>query len=134
MKNLIKKLLREAITYRGHKIPVGDIFFNNNIHGGPKGPNWELTKKIDVYTSDSEFETNPIQNIDIKDIIPTQKFVTKDNLDKVKKDEEDFTGAYLVKYGDKYYVIDGHHRIANKIMGGDKTISAYIQTVDEKYN
>jgi hypothetical protein len=134
MKHLIKKLLREGIIRHGNKIPVGDIFPNNNIHGGNDGPNWELSNKIDVHTSDAEFEKNPINTVSINDIIPTQKFITKTNLDKVKKSEEKSTGAYLAKYDNKYFVIDGHHRIANKIMNGDNQITAYVQQVDESTN
>jgi len=134
MKNLIKKLLKEAISRHGHKVPSGDVFLNNNIHGGPEGPNWDLGRKIDVYSSDVEFETNPIERVSVSDIVPTQKFLTKDNLDKVKKNEEDSTGAYLVKYNGKYFIIDGHHRIANKILGGADTISAYVQDIDKSIN
>tara|TARA_B110000977_G_C11010133_1_gene467331 strand:+ start:621 stop:1349 length:729 start_codon:yes stop_codon:yes gene_type:complete len=134
MKHLIKKLLKEAISKHGHKVPSGDVFLNNNIHGGPEGPNWDLGRKIDVYSSDAEFETNPIERVSVSDIVPTQKFLTKDNLDKVKKNEEDSTGAYLVKYNGKYFIIDGHHRIANKILGGADTISAYVQDIDKSIN
>ena len=130
MKGFIKKLLREAIVYHGHKIPVGDVFLNNNIHGGPDGPNWELSRKIDVFTTDADFEKNPIEVVNIRDIVPTQKFLNKDNLDDVKKNEKDFTGAYLVKYEGKYFIIDGHHRIANKIMNGANTVKAYVQNIE----
>ena len=126
MKALIKTLLREA--YLGHKIPVKGVFHNDNIH--TNGYNGEVMKHIDVWQDDASFQQNPIEVVDVSKIVPTQKFVTKDNLEDVKDIKiGDNTGAYLVEYKGMYYVIDGHHRISNQIMGGVDKVKAYVQHV-----
>jgi len=123
---LIKKL-EERANY-GDKIPVGDIFLNPNLHAS--GYNPEMSKIIDVYKDDKSFEQNPIEKVDVSKIVPTQKFISKQNLEDVKGTLHDSnTGAYLVKFEGLYYVIDGHHRIATKILYDQKIIRAFVQTI-----
>ena len=115
--------------YHGHKIPTEDVFQHPNIH--KDSYNSELTKHIDVYRSDEEFEQNPVEWVDVNQIVPTQKFLTKDNLEQVKNEIKigDNTGAYLVKFERLYYVIDGHHRIASQMIDGVDKIKAFVQEV-----
>ncbi len=108
-----------------HKIPTSDVFLNENPH--KTHYNKELLKHIDVFIDDKTFQKNPIQLIDIKKIVPTQVFLNKDNLERIKSDNN--TDAYLVKYNNLYYVIDGHHRIANQIINGATHIKAFVQEV-----
>ena len=125
MKEFIKNRLRESL---GHKIPVGKIFANDNIHS--HGYASDIMKHIDVYKDEESFEQNPIEIVPISKIYPTQKFVTRDNLESVKGIiNQDNTGAYLVEYKGGYYIIDGHHRIATNIMNGSDTIKAFVQHV-----
>lgn len=130
MKEFIKKLLRENLLeirrHLGHKIPVGDIFFHDNIN--KNGYNVELNRIIDVYHDDKSFEENPIETVDVRKIVPTQRFVDKDNLDDIKKVGNN-TGAYLVEYKGLYYLLDGHHRVAHQIMIGEPTVRAFVQRV-----
>lgn len=126
IENTIRKYLNEIKQYAGHKIPTEDVFFHENPH--KKFYNSELLKHIDVYIDDKTFEQNPIEWVDVNKIIPTQKFIDKANLNDVKGVGNN-TGAYLVKYNDFYYVIDGHHRIANQIINGIDKIKAYVQEV-----
>lgn len=132
MKNKIKYKLRSCLIkenkYQGHKIPTDEIFFNENPH--KNFHNKDLLKHIDVFIDNKTFEKNPKQWIDVKLIVPTQKFLNKDNLDDVK-DIDNKTNAYLVKYGDLYYIIDGHHRIATNIINGVDIINAYVQDVNK---
>jgi len=116
-------------NYPSHKIPVDKIFKNKNAYDN-NPDKYNLMNKLDVYTSDSDFEKNPIEVISIDRIIPTQRTVSKDNLLSVKDVlDEDNTGAYLVKYNDFYYVMDGHHRISMKILDGETMIKAYVQEI-----
>lgn len=117
-----------------NQIPVSDIFLNddiNNIHGKWKLKR-DIKKEADKYINDrtvkysDAFKELPIEDVPIDKIIPTQKFLTSDNLSSARDSED--TGAYLLKYGAEYYVIDGHHRIANRILAGHKTIKAYVRT------
>ena len=118
----------EGSTYIGHKIPVGDIFLNDNLNGGSDGPNWDLMRTIDVYKDDATFEQEPVKTVDVNSIVPTQKFLNKDNLKRVNNVGNN-TGAYLVEYNGLFYVIDGHHRIANEIMNSASSIKAYVHTL-----
>ncbi len=133
MRELIKTRLREGImkTYLGHKIPVSKIFLNDNLHAN--GYNQEMMKVIDVWEDDKTFQQNPIEWVEVTRIVPTQKFVSKDNIEDVKGiGIGDSTGAYLVEYEEMYYIIDGHHRIANQIIEGVDKIKAYVHHVNKK--
>ena len=103
------------------------MFSHDTVHAGSVDS--EISKKMDVYVDDKTFEKNPIEDIDVTKIVPTQRFITVKNLDTVNKEEQDNTGAYVVKIKDLYYIIDGHHRIANKIINGDISIKAYVHKV-----
>ena len=128
LKMRLTKKIKEARVYLGHKIPVGDIFFHPNLH--ETGYNSEIAKIIDVYQDDKSFEQNPIEDVDVTKIVPTQRFVDKENLKDVKGNLKDSnTGAYLVNHGGLYYVVDGHHRISNRILDGQKTIKAFVHTI-----
>ena len=128
--NIYVKLLRESLidSYKSHKIPVSKVFFNDNLHA--KGYNSDVMAFIDVYDSDESFEKEPVLDVPVELIVPTQKFISKDNLESVKDNlNSGSTGAFLVKYGDFYYINDGHHRISNRILNGDKSIRAHVRTV-----
>lgn len=123
---LLKKL--KETKYTGDKIPVEQIFPNPNAHAS--GYDADLTKAIDVYHDDKTFEQEPVEAVDINKIVPTQRFISKANLEDVKDTLHDKnTGAYLVKYNGLYYIIDGHHRIATKILYDQKVIWAFVHTV-----
>jgi hypothetical protein len=131
-KTLIKKMLKEKLNeikiYQGHKIPVENIFKNANLHNDRF--NSEISKKIDVWVDDETFKQNNVEWVDVNKIVPTQKFIDKENLKSVKgiKIGEN-TGAYLVEYGGLYYVIDGHHRLASQIMQDVDSLKAYVQHI-----
>jgi len=73
--------------------------------------------------SDSKFiEENTIEEeVDINDIIPTQ-----DKLFEKSLNNKSTGKPILIKVGDKYYVEDGHHRIADKIISGGGKINATV--------
>jgi hypothetical protein len=99
------------------KIPVANVF-NNDVGAIP----FHIKEQ-----SDEAFTNNPdqitTQKIDVKDIIPTQKNVNIDNLKKVKDVSK---LPELTKYDGKYYIEDGHHRIARDILKGNQIIEANI--------
>ncbi len=101
------------------KIPVEKIFKNNveNISN--------IRKSADVYINSDKFETLPIETINIDKIVPTQRSLNIDNLKKVQNTNKN-TGAYLLKFKDKYFVLDGHHRIAMNILNGNSSINAHV--------
>ena len=103
------------------KIPVANIFKNPYT---PLGR--EERSGADSYIDQDKFETLPVQKVNINKIVPTQKVVTVGNLDRAYEDMKDETGAYLLKIQDKYYILDGHHRIANKIASGEDKVKAHV--------
>lgn len=132
MKGFVKEKLREGLTEANHKygdkIRVEDVFLNPNTHAN--GYNSELQKISSVYKDDASFEQNPIEDVDVRKIIPTQRHISRQNLEDVKGTlHNPNTGAYLVNYKGLYYVIDGHHRIATKILYDQKTIKAFVHTI-----
>jgi DNA polymerase III sliding clamp (beta) subunit (PCNA family) len=61
--------------------------------------------------------------VDLKRIVPTQKMVTIPNIESTKEVE---LYPILFKLNDRYYVLDGHHRITNAILKGEKEVMSYV--------
>lgn len=127
--NVISKIiadcLNESKPYQGDKIPTDEIFSNKNPHY----PNMDtkLLSATNVYVDDETFEKNPVEDVEVKLIVPTQRFLSRENLKKVNKMKmRQNTGAYLVELNGLYYVIDWHHRIAHQIIGGQDEIKAFV--------
>lgn len=110
------------------KIPVEQIFF----HEKP-----ELSLILDITKAgNDDINKNKgkgfkKEKVNVKMIVPTQRTVDFDNLESTKKVGSD-TGAELVKHGQFYFVIDGHHRIANAIINDIDEIDALVFTNDSK--
>jgi uncharacterized protein (DUF1015 family) len=104
------------------KIPINKVYKNPIVDILSMHVSNEIENEIegDEYTSWTK------KMIPIKDIYPTQKFLNFDNLLKVKDTSQD-TDAILLKRGSKYYVADGHHRIAINILKGKSAIKAYFK-------
>lgn len=111
----LEKLNRTTLP----KIPVENIF-SHKVEDISK-----IRKNADALIASDKFETLPIKTIQIEDIVPTQINLNIDNLKKVKNTTED-TDAYLLKYRNKYYILDGHHRIAMNILNGNDSVNAYV--------
>ena len=75
------------------------------------------------------FEHHPLLTVQTADIIPTQTKLYIGSL-KMTTGIGNETGAYLLSTGGKYYILDGHHRIANRILQGYSTISAHVLIID----
>ncbi len=112
----LKKRFRSTIP----KIPSNEIFKNDVSQPFP-----EKRKPADKYFENDAFEQLPSVSVDVNDIIPTQKTVNIDNLQKVKNTTKR-TDAFLLKSGSNYYVLDGHHRIAINILNNNNSIIAYV--------
>jgi len=113
----------EGVSQLGHKLPVADVFAHNNLNNGPNGTDWELMRLADI-----DFERHPIKSVNVSNIVPTQRFLSQDNLDRVNNVGNN-TEAYLIERGGLYYIIDGHHRIASEIIKGVSSITAYVYSV-----
>lgn len=121
------------------KIPVENIYLNPNPFA--YNPDGDLMKKLNPWNTLEMMDKNvdrselPIEDIKIEDLVPTQKFLNADNIDDVKDSEDDdVLKSTISKYKDKYYILDGHHRIARRILKGDKTIKSHVYNVDDFSN
>lgn len=102
------------------KIPCSKVFLNpTTVLDRSK------TKKTDAFFVDNLYKKLPLKKVDVSLIVPSQKNLSFSNLDLVKDVGID-TGAFLYKYYGKYYVLDGHHRIAINLMKGKKEIKAHV--------
>lgn len=98
------------------KVPTNKIFFNQ-VEVLPAS----VVSTADPYLED---ETKlPIESVDLKSIVPSQRNVTIPNIESTK-DVESY--PILFKLNDKYYVLDGHHRITNAILKDEKEVMAYV--------
>lgn len=116
--------LKKANSSTYPKIPVSAIFFHDvpdmeTILKSTKNGNNDLNNN-----NSKKFK---LETVNVKMIVPTQKNVNADNLKTTDNLGED-TNAELVKYGQFYFIIDGHHRIANAILQGLDEIEAYVYT------
>jgi hypothetical protein len=75
---------------------------------------------------------HPTQEVSVSDIIPTQTNLNIDNLVKAQQAKEGDEKPVLVKVDGKYYLIDGHHRVAYDILDGKETIQIEVYDADAK--
>lgn len=120
--NKLYDKLSKDNKYTLPKIPVKNVFFNDVPDMAFMS---SIRKEADKYFENDRYKELPLEYVDINYIVPTQKNITIGNLESTS-DIGDSTEAYLVKYGGYYYILDGHHRIANRILQGDNKIKAYV--------
>lgn len=114
--------LKNANSSTYPKIPVNAIFYHDvpdidTILKATKNGNNDITN--------NDGKNFKLQTVNVKMIIPTQKNVNADNLKTTDKIGAN-TNAELVKHNQFYFIIDGHHRIANAILQGLDEIDAYV--------
>jgi hypothetical protein len=112
---------KPKIDWKGQSKKFTTDVFRNESVSMPK----DINKFADKMTDAKAFDDAPTIEVNANDIIPTQKFISKSNMDKLPAPNAD-TGAELVKVGDKYYVVDGHHRIANNLFAGADSVKAKV--------
>lgn len=84
---------------------------------------------VDDIIDNNKIKDLPIETVSISDIVPTQRNITIGNLsDTIGAALDNDDEAILFKKGGRYYILDGHHRIANRILEGDKTVD--VRTFD----
>jgi phosphatidylserine decarboxylase len=85
---------------------------------------------------DKKFNKAETETVNISDLIATQDNARRDNVKKIIENKENIKDIpiQVIKYKDKYYVSDGHHRlIASKLLGKKET-QAKILDMDNKGN
>ena len=104
------------------KIQTSKVFHNpDDFAGVPKRLRADAEKNIDSqagYVSET---------VNVGDIVPTQRNINVNNLKKVAKVGSDSEEPVMaIRHNGKYYLLDGHHRAANAIIAGDKTIAMKV--------
>lgn len=114
------KQLEQENKYTAPKIPSEKVFSNS-----VEVPKKELTDKVNKYIDSGTISELPKEKISIDNIVPTQKNLTIDNLKKTQDVIDSKEDIVFLKDNGKYYILDGHHRIANDILKGKKEIEGY---------
>lgn len=115
----IHKGLKEANKSTFPKIPVGNVF--KNAIG--KLPNSKVNLADEAIEKEKDL---PFEEIALENIVPTQKNINFDNLKKVKDIKDAKDSIIAVEHEGKYYLIDGHHRVANDILRNLDKVKARI--------
>lgn len=97
------------------KIPVKNVF-NNDIGAVDTSVRMKADDAFANNTS-TTMSVNPL------DIVPTQRTVNVDNIKRVSGVKE---LPELIQIGDKFYISDGHHRIAKAILDGSTSLNAKV--------
>lgn len=109
------KQLEKANPSTLPKVPTQNIFANEvgAVDSGIR------------FAADDAFAANRInqEQVDISKIVPTQKNITINNLKSIGAVTE---LPDLVKVDGKYYITDGHHRIARDILSGNSKVNARV--------
>lgn len=73
------------------------------------------------------------KTMDIKDLHPTQPFVSTHDPEKLKKKvrEKNPGGIIVATHKGKHYVLDGHHRVMGAVMRGEKKVEVSHINLDE---
>jgi capsid protein/GNAT superfamily N-acetyltransferase len=109
-------------------------FFNQvNILQGNKDP---LAHGVKDYVDNRDllFDTIPPSKITLnaKDTVVTQEMVNKDRVNQLIANPS--TGGtdpiQVVKHNDKYYILNGHHRMVAGMKGGSVNIEAHVLDLD----
>ena len=113
------------------KIPSEKVFQNT-----VQNPSLEQQNELDKLLGSGDTSGLPIKTVPVSSIVPTQKNLTVGNLENTQEVTDSNEDIILLKVGDKYYVLDGHHRIANEILKGKENVtvrvSEYEQSIPKK--
>jgi hypothetical protein len=85
-----------------------------------------------IKSRDQLFDTIPVTKVSLDNVVVTQPTVNKDRVQQlVDKPETGGTKAIqAVKYGNKTYILNGHHRVAALLKEGKKNIEAHLLDLD----
>jgi hypothetical protein len=82
--------------------------------------------EFNLFLKDNTNNTT-VENVAISNITPTQDIVDKKGIGGKLTEGN----PKLIKFKDKIFVLDGHHRIATEVSKGKKTIKADVVTIDK---
>jgi hypothetical protein len=102
----------------GNSIYVGEVF-SNPPRLTVVDPHLRALHKEHGDDLTAFFKKQPLVEFDESEIVPTQRFVRKDNLDRIAKKGSASEAQVLIK-DNTNYLVDGHHRAAIQVVKGNK--------------
>jgi tetratricopeptide (TPR) repeat protein len=120
---VVEKKQLDAIDNKTTDFPQTESssFFKNEAHtteGVDKISSEIKDKAADLENGIDELKDGlPTEKVDINDIVPTQKYVFDDKIGEYEKNPSSDL-PLLIKSGEKYYIEDGHNRIAADVKAG----------------
>ena len=105
------------------KVKTDNVFLNEK-----ETLSREERKGVDEVIENEKVSELPSESISIEKIVPTQTNLTIKNLEETKDlDGVSVEESILVKEKDgKFYVVDGHHRLANDILKGNTNVEVKV--------
>lgn len=119
--NNIYKALEKENKYTFPKIPVKNIF-NQDYQIIPT----QKRQAIDTIIDNKKINTLPFKDVDVSKIVPTQKNINFNNLKDVAKVKNPTDEIIAVEDNGLYYLVDGHHRIANQILNKQSNVKIKV--------
>lgn len=130
--NILRETLRETLRDNlktDNKLTLPKIP-TNKIYKNPIGNisnYYRVVNKIDF----DDLSAMSKEKVNVEDIVPTQINLNINNLKSTENISRE-TEAVLLAVDGKYYVLDGHHRIANRILNGDSKIFARVVKINNE--
>ena len=105
------------------KVKTDNVFLNEK-----ETLSREERKGVDEVIENEKVSELPSESISIEKIVPTQTNLTIKNLEETKDlDGVSVEESILVKEKDgKFYIVDGHHRLANYILKGNTNVEVKV--------
>lgn len=79
-----------------------------------------------LYGSKPDWEKAPVEQVEVRKLKPTQRFLFQYQHDRVRQAEGELPPVRVLRKGATHYVVDGHHRWDMAKERGTKTIQARV--------
>lgn len=124
----IPEIVKGATTIRYMDTP--GIATMHTLMGIPR-PSLDTDPGEYTKARDSLFNQQPLLNVPFDKMVFTQPRVNVDELNKIPQ-EFQRKPVQVVKWRDKYYLMNGHHRVVGNYVNGGKDVPARVLDLDAK--
>jgi len=104
----------------------------NELQGTPDPEN--IPVEDYAAARDKLFQSQPVQQLPIKGMIATQPVVNAKTVDRTadraKTGEREIKNIYAVHYGNKNFIMDGHHALSAAATLGRDTVGAHVVNIE----
>lgn len=109
-----------------------DIFSNQPADVSDQDLN-NILEKIQDLDPEQFLLDQPIETVPVNKIIPQQEMVQKNKLQSILDNGtklNNYNDVTFAKTKNKYYLIDGHHRVSAKILLGNTSVKGHVFDYD----